>query len=292
MRRVMVLGNAYREGVREEADRLLPFLRQHAEIVVFDLLQEVDLREVEADLTLVLGGDGAILRVARQMGYRQVPIVGVNLGRLGFLADLSCEELETLFPSIAGGNYRVTEHLMFETWVEVPGSPAIRTTPALGLNEITIQTGPPFHAVELDLIIDNERVARYNGNGVIVSTPVGSTAYSLSAGGPILAQELAAFVITPVSPHGLTSRPVVDSADKVYTLVVRRGSSAMLVIDGQDVVPLPSGARVSLRRAPVTFKLARVAGRSFYKTLHDKLHWGAQPNYRSEHREGEERTAE
>ncbi len=91
-------------------------------------------------------------------------------------------------------------------------------------------------------MVENETVARYNGNGVLVSTPVGSTAYSLSAGGPILAQELSAFVITPLCPHGLTSRPVVDSADKVYTLVVRRGSSAMLVIDGQDVIPLPLGA--------------------------------------------------
>src|ERR1700723_226417 len=117
MRRIMVLGNAYRQGVREEAERLLPFLRQHAEVVVFDLVQEMDLDQVEADLTLVLGGDGAILRVARQMGYKQVPIVGVNLGRLGFLADLNREELYELFPRIAQGDYRVTEHLMFETWV-------------------------------------------------------------------------------------------------------------------------------------------------------------------------------
>jgi NAD+ kinase len=294
----MVLGNAHREGVREEAERLLPFLRQHAEIVVFDLVQQADLSEVDADLTLVLGGDGAILRVARQMGYKQVPVVGVNLGRLGFLADLSCEELTELFPRIARGDYHVTEHLMFETWVEVPvaggparGGGARRTTPELGLNEIAIQTGPPFHAIELDLIVADEAVARYNGNGILVGTPVGSTAYSLSAGGPILAQELAAFVITPLYPHGLTSRPVVDSADKVYTIVVHRASSAMLVIDGQDVIPLPEGARVSLRKAPVTFKLARVAGRSFYKTLRDKLHWGTQPNYRSEPPRPEERTA-
>ncbi len=144
MQRIMVLGNAYREGVREAAQRMLPLLIQHAEIAVFDLLQERDLRDVEADLTLVLGGDGAILRVARQMGYRQIPVVGVNLGRLGFLADLNCEEVEALFPRIAQGDYRVTEHLMFETWVELPGTPASPTTPKLGLNEIAIQTGAAF----------------------------------------------------------------------------------------------------------------------------------------------------
>jgi NAD+ kinase len=286
----MVLGNAYRPGVREEAERLLPFLRQHAEIVVFDLVQEADLSTVQADLCLVLGGDGAILRVARQMGYHQVPIIGVNLGRLGFLADLSCEELCTLFPRVVKGEYRVTEHLMFETWVEVPGSPPSK--PELGLNEITIQTGPPFHPIEVELIVDGTGVARYNGNGVILSTPVGSTAYSLSAGGPILSQELSAFAITPVCPHGLTSRPVVDSAEKVYTLVLVRASAAMLVIDGQDLIPLPVGARVSVRRAPVLFKLARVPGRSFYKTLHEKFYWGASPNYRPEPLRPGERTAE
>jgi NAD+ kinase len=278
--------------VQKEADRLLPFLRQHCEVVVLDLRKQVDLREVEADLTLVLGGDGAILHAARQMGYRQVPIVGINLGRLGFLADLNIDDIYELFPRMAAGEYRVTEHLMFETWVETPGPPPMKTTIELGLNEIAILTGPPFHAVEVDLLVDGEAVARYNGNGVIVATPVGSTAFSLSAGGPIVSQELAAFAITPVCTHGLTSRPLVDSADKVYCLLVHRGGSPMRVIDGQDVVHLPVGAKVWVRRAPVTFKLARVADRSFYKTLHDKLLWGAQPKYRVEPRAEEKRTAE
>jgi NAD+ kinase len=162
----------------------------------------------------------------------------------------------------------------------------------LGLNEITIQTGPPFHAIELDLVVEGEVVARYNGNGLIFSTPVGSTAYSLSAGGPILAQEISAFAITPICPHGLTSRPLVDSADKVYTIVVHRAAEAMVVIDGQDLIPLPVGARVCVRKAPVTFKLARVAGRSYYKTLRDKLHWGLQPNFRVEPSRPTERKAQ
>jgi NAD+ kinase len=286
MRRIMLLGNGHRKGVQEEAERLLPLLRQHAEVVVFDLLEQADLSIVEADLTVVLGGDGSILHVARQMGYKQVPIVGVNLGRLGFLADLRLDEFIELFPRIALGDYQVTDHLMFETWVEVPNSPGQRTTPELGLNEITIQAGPPFQPIELELFVHDEAVARYNGNGVIIATPVGSTAYSLSAGGPILSQELSAFAITPICPHGLTSRPLVDSADKVYTVVVRRAAAAVLVIDGQDVIPVPVEARIFVRRAPVTFKLARVTGRSFYKTLHDKLFWGMQPKYRGEPPQG------
>jgi NAD+ kinase len=277
----MVLGNASRPGVSEEAERLLPFLRQHAEVAHEDLHQVTDLSGVEAELCVVLGGDGAIIRAARQMGYRQTPVLGINLGRLGFLAELTSSDLLDAFPRIAQGGYTVTDHLMFEAWHRLPGGTA--SPPALGFNEIAIQAGPPFHMLDLDLVIDGELVARTSGDGLIVSTPVGSTAHSLSAGGPILSQELSAFVVTPLCPHGLTSRPVVDSADKEYTVAVRRGgNTSWLVIDGQDCFPLAEGAVVTLRAAPVRFRLARAAGRSFYRTLHDKLHWAAQPAYRSE----------
>src|SRR5262245_27362219 len=116
--KIFVLGNAHRPGVQEEAERLLPFLRQHAEIVVYDLEQKQDLHGYQADLALVLGGDGAILRAARQMGYRQTPVLGVNLGKLGFLADLTPDELRRCFTKVVNGEYRVTRHLMFECTVE------------------------------------------------------------------------------------------------------------------------------------------------------------------------------
>src|SRR4051794_11716943 len=119
--RLMVLGNATRAGVQEEAERLLPVLRAHADVVLFDLFQEQDLSAVRADMVLVLGGDGAILRAARQMGYHQTPVLGVNLGKLGFLADLTPEEVCCCFPEVVRGNYRVTRHLMFECLVEAPG---------------------------------------------------------------------------------------------------------------------------------------------------------------------------
>jgi NAD+ kinase len=276
--RIFVLGNCHRPGVSEEAERLLPFLRQHAEIVLYDLCQEQDLSGLSADLTLVLGGDGAILRAARQMGYRQTPVLGVNLGKLGFLADLTPAELCSCFPRVVKGEYRVTRCLMFECVVE---SPAGKRT-FLGLNEIAVQTAPPFSMLELDLVVDGEPAARYSGDGLIVATPVGSTAHSLSAGGPILGQDLSAFVVTPICPHTLTNRPVVDSADKVYTITVQRASGAFLVIDGQESAPLSVGDVVSVRRAPVSFGLVKVAGRSYYQTLREKLRWGQRPNYRDE----------
>jgi NAD+ kinase len=282
--RVFVLGNANRLGVKKEAEQLLPYLSQYSEIVAFDLYQEKDLSSLTADLALVLGGDGAILRAARQMGYRQTPVLGVNLGKLGFLADLSPEEFRHCFPQVVAGAYRVTYHLMFECTIETPQG---RRT-LLGLNEVLIHTGPSLHMIDLDLYVDDEAVTRLSGNGLILSTPIGSTAHSLSAGGPILGQELSAFVITPICPHTLTNRPVVDSADKVYTIALASSSAdAVLSADGQETLPISVEHRIIVRRAPVNFGLVKVPGRSYYQTLRDKLRWGTHPNYRSEPRSSE-----
>jgi len=274
--RFFVLGNAERPHCREETDRFLPLFRKFGEIVVVDFVQKEDLSRFIADVALVLGGDGAILRAARQMGRKQVPVLGINLGKLGFLADLSPEQVEDALPQLVRGNYRVTSHLMFEcSWNSPAGNREF-----LGLNDVVIHTGPPFHMIDMDLAIAGETVAHVSGDGIIVSTPVGSTAHGLSAGGPILGQELRAFVVTPICPHALTSRPVVDAADKEYTLVVRRATSAWLIIDGQERQELKVGDRVTIRQAPVSFQLVKVLGHSYYQTLQQKLHWGALPNYR------------
>jgi NAD+ kinase len=278
--RLFVLGNVQRPGVTEEAERLLPFLRAHCDVCVCDLRQQCDLAALPpADLALVLGGDGAILRAARQMGYRQVPVLGVNLGRLGFLADLRPDELRACFPQVLRGEYRLTRHLMYECVVD--DGQTSRTF--LGLNEVVFHTVPPFGILDLELALDGAAVARFRGDGLIISTPIGSTAHSLSAGGPILGQELQAFAITPICPHTLTHRPVVESADQAYTVHVCRGAEqVMLVIDGQDTVPLSAKHRVVVRRAPVVFTLVKVAGHSYYQTLRDKLRWGTPPSYQPE----------
>ncbi len=288
--RLLVLGNArYRPGVAEEAERLLPFLREHCEVAHVDLFGQDDLAGIDADMTVVLGGDGSILRAARQMGYRQRPVLGVNLGTLGFLADLTTDQLCEAFPQVVRGHFAATRHLMFECVIEGPEGPRC----LLGLNEVALQSGPPFHMIDLDLLIDGEPVSRYGGDGLIVSTPVGSTAHSLSAGGPILGQELEAFVVTPICPHTLTASPLVDSADKTYTIAVRRLSpvaNLYLVVDGQEQGRITCEHRVVVRRAPVAFQLVKVPGHSYYRTLRDKLRWGALPNFRVEPSGGCERT--
>ena len=278
--KIFVLGDAGRPGVLEEVTRRLPWLREQAELIVVDLRQEKQLADLPlADVALVFGGDGAILRAARQMGYRQVPVLGINLGRLGFLADIHPQEFQACFSQVIQGNYRVTRHLMYECVIENGAEPKT----FLGLNEVVVHTAPPLHLLDLGLEIDGTPVVRFRGDGLIISTPIGSTAHSLSAGGPVLGQELAAFVITPICPHTLTNRPVVDSADKVYAIQLGpECENAVVNLDGHHCLALKAGHRVTIRRAPVVFGLVKMAGRDFFQTLRDKLRWGTQPSYRDE----------
>ncbi len=276
--KILVLGNAHRPGVREEVERWLPWLKSQATVLAVDLQQESDLTKVEAaDIALVFGGDGAILRAARQMAYRQVPVLGVNLGRLGFLADIHPDEFQASFLDVVRGNYRVTRHLMFECLVENNNQQIF-----LGLNEVAVHTMPPFHILDLELEVEGVPVARLSGDGVIISSPIGSTGHNLSAGGPILAQELSAFVITPICAHTLTYRPIVESADKVHTIRLGEEEQAMVIVDGQESVVVGPGQKIVIRKAPVSFGLVKVPGRSYYQTLRDKLRWGLQPSYRGE----------
>jgi NAD+ kinase len=272
--RVILLGFAGRPGVAQEAERLRPLIERHAQIVAWDLSGQMDLSGVEADLAIVLGGDGSILRAAHQMGSRQLPVLAVNLGRLGFLADLAPHELPTVLGDLSRGGIerQVIEHLMFDCCLLRDGS---LLATRLGLNEVAIQTGPAFTMIDLDLYIDGELVTTYSCDGLILATPVGSTAHSLSAGGPILRKDLQAFVLSPISPHTLTNRPVVDSADRVYELVVGKAEpGTAVVVDGRVMATLQPHDRVRVKRADVRFKMVAVAGHSYYRTLREKLGWG------------------
>jgi len=270
--RVMVLGAGDRPRVAKEAERLQPLIAEQLEIVTWDMELASDLSQTTADVAIVLGGDGSILRAARLMGYEQRPVVGVNLGKLGFLADLSPRELEGFLPSLARGEYKVIEHLMFEfeLWRERKVSAR-----RLGLNEMVVHSGAPFRLLEVDLKVDGELVTRYTCDGLILSTPVGSTAHSLSAGGPILRKDLQALVISPISPHTLTNRPVVDSAERHYEVsVAQPNPGTTVVVDGRVVDALLPGDRIALTRSRARFKLVEVPGHSYYRTLREKLGWG------------------
>ena len=272
--RVLLLTSGDRPELARAAQDLLPQVSQYAHAELADLTSTGDLSQIVFDLAMVLGGDGSILRCAYLMGTNQRPVVGINLGKLGFLADLSLDELRAQLPGICSGTLPVIEHLMFDCTVERKGEVIQRQ---LGLNEMAVFAGPPFSVLEVDLYVDSELVTSYSCDGLIVSTPVGSTAHSLSAGGPILRKDLQAFVVSPISPHTLTNRPVVDSADRVYELVVTRpnpGTSA--VADGRVIALLEPEDRVRIERAKVRFKLLAVPGHNYYRTLREKLGWGGR----------------
>ncbi len=272
--RVMMLADAQKPQIRERAGELRPILEKYVEVVamVNDFSQELPAGEV--DYAVVLGGDGSMLRAAHAMGYQQIPVIGVNLGDLGFLADLQPEQLDEVLPRVLAGEFRVVSHLMFECEVHRAGEPCHKV---LGLNEVAVLAGPPFAMLDVQLYVDDELVTTYSCDGLIVSTPVGSTAHSLSAGGPILRKDLQAFVISPISPHTLTNRPVVDSADREYELAAanpHEGTS--LVVDGKVVCRLTAEDRIRVRRSEAQFQLIEVHGHGYYRTLREKLGWGGR----------------
>lgn len=223
------------------------------------------------DFAIVLGGDGSILRAGRQLGLDEVPVLGVNLGKLGFLANVQPGDLPRAIDSLKSGDYRIIDHIMLDCSVWI-GNECLNRVVAL--NEVSILSGPPFRIQEIDLYVDRQLAASYNGDGLIVSTPVGSTAHNLSAGGPIVRKDLAAVVISPISPHTLTLRPVVDSADHEFELVVRKSSSASVVVDGEVLGALTPDHRVHITRSKLKFRMLEVAGNNYYRTLQEKLGWG------------------
>jgi len=277
--RVMLLADIGRAHLLAEVERLRPLVAKHADALVGDLGTAVDLAHTEFDLAVVVGGDGSMLRAAHQMGRRQRPVLGVNLGKLGFLADLSPDEFVNELATICQGRLPVVEHLMYECSVVRGGQVVHRR---LGLNEVTVHAGPPFTILDVDLYVDSELVTTYSCDGLIVSTPIGSTAHSLSAGGPILRQDLQAFVILPISPHTLTNRPVVDSAERVYEMVVPEPhAGTTIVTDGRVVCQAEPGDRVRVERSEARFKLVALPGHSYYRTLREKLGWSGRLNMKT-----------
>jgi NAD+ kinase len=278
--RAVLLSSGQRAQFLSEIERVRPLLGQYAEIVAEDYSGQNDVSGLDADLAIVFGGDGSILRAAYQMRHRQLPVIAVNLGRLGFLADVCPDELPRILSELSAGKLDIIEHLMLECTVICGGEVRLRQ---MGLNEIAIRTGPPFSLMNIHLYVDSELATTYSGDGLIVSTPVGSTAHNLSAGGPILRKNLDAVVITPLIPHTLTNRPVVDSADRVYEMqVIEPYVDASAVVDGRVMCRLQRDDRVRVTRAPVRFKLVAPPGHSYYRTLREKLNWGGQFPRRNE----------
>ncbi|MEM7478008.1 MAG: NAD(+)/NADH kinase [Planctomycetota bacterium] len=277
--KVAILASVNRSKVSEALDEIERIIATDAELVMVDREETEELETASLDLVVVLGGDGSILSAARRMKLGQLPVLGVNLGRLGFLAALGQAELKDIWPEICLGRFPIDEHVMFQCELLRNGN-SIGPTPTtqIALNEASVLAGPPFSILEIDLYVDSQLASTYNCDGLIISTPVGSTAHNLSAGGPILHRRLDAVVISPISPHTLTMRPVVDRADRVFEMHVRSGhTSVSAVVDGRVLGSLGNGDSFRISKAPVSFKMVRIPSKNEYRTLREKLGWGRYP---------------
>ena len=270
---ILLLGNGSRGGVLETVERLRPAIEKRATIVAVDFTGLTDLSGTDADLAVVFGGDGSVLRAAHQMGIRQKPVIAVHLGTLNFLATIRAEELTALLDKPDLLRLSVTEHLMLSCSLsrKSDASGAEKILSETVLNEVLVSGRSRERVLELDLAIDGEWVTAYRADGLLVSTPIGSTAHNLSAGGPIIRKETDAIVLSPISPHTLSNRPLVDSPDRCYEIRVKQ--SAVLVLDGTEPVIIEPGDVILIRRSPYTFKMIDVPGYSYYRTLNNKLGW-------------------
>jgi NAD+ kinase len=275
--RLMILGN----GARDESRAQVAILSREIEackgvkLAGVDLSADSDLSKLPADIAVVVGGDGTVLHTVRRMGVHPIPVVGVNAGRLGFLADLTLETFCSHLQNLADRRFTIENLMTMACTVTSKHGP---TREFRALNDAVIRAAPYFKIVEIGLSIDGESVMSYRGDGLIVATPVGSTAHSLSAGGPILPPNAHMFVITPICAHTLTQRPLVDGGHKTYELVTQgEGIATILVIDGQVQIPLQADDRITIRRGNPPFPMVLLPDHSFYRTLRDKLGWGAYP---------------
>lgn len=278
-KRIIIVGYPRKPEVAAAAQRLRPRLEKEFEIAAQDLSGKMDIEHVEADLAVVVGGDGSILATVRRMGARQLPILGVNLGKFGFLAEFDEGEIDELISHLRDSGMISRKRMLLCCELRRAGA---RVEKSLAANDAVIAR-TQVRVIRANLYIDQEYIATYVSDGLVVSTPTGSTAYSLSSGGPIVEPGIEAFVLTPICPHTLSARPLVVSSDKVIEIELAEGSpQGALTIDGQVVYDLENGDRVRLTRSPHHFQLIVPKNRSYFETLRSKLKWGGQVNYAAE----------
>jgi NAD+ kinase len=230
----------------------------------------------EIDALLTLGGDGTLLRGARLLKGNEVPILGVNMGRLGFLTCCPAEQLEHSLMRFARGDYTVESRMQLQAGLI--GADRRERGTWLALNDVVVHKGGFARVVALRVSVDDELIASYSADGVVISTPTGSTAYALSAGGPVVVPTLETLLVTPVSAHTLAIRPVVLSAtSRISVQAEGAPEELMITVDGQAGTNFLAGETLSVRKAEKVVKSVRFPGSSFFATLREKLGWGGIP---------------
>jgi len=237
-----------------------------------ELAEREDLAKVAPDFVIVLGGDGTLLSTARSVARAGIPILGINLGSLGFLTEVRQQEIEQALADVHAARCELSLRPMLHCQVQRAGK-CMATYEAL--NEVVMNQSAVARITDFELRVNGVFVSNYKADGLIISTPTGSTAYSLAAGGPILSPDVPGFVITPVASHALTNRPLVvqDTAIIEVRLIVTR-ERAYLTVDGQEGIPLAETDVVQCKKSEFNVKLFKLTGRSFFDVLRTKLKWG------------------
>jgi len=225
-----------------------------------------------ASLIIVLGGDGTLLSVARQLRGREVPILGVNLGGLGFLSETSLEELPEMLASVVQGRYALSRRTMLRVAVKRAGELVFDLSV---LNDAVITKDALARIIDIETFVDDEYLTTYRADGLILSTATGSTGYSLAAGGPILHPSLTHIVVTPICPHTLTNRPILlPEQAALRAILFSKDERVILTLDGQIGFPLEAGDEVTVRKSPFAVNLIRSKSRGYFEVLRTKLKWG------------------
>lgn len=272
--------------VLESLRQVERFLRSLSVEVILEeraagMLGETDLKVLSlkemgthCDLVIAVGGDGNILGAARALSPFGVPLLGINRGRLGFLADVSPEEIELRVGEVLAGDYSIEEHFLLEGEMTVAGQTVVTSA----LNEIIVHSASMAKMIEFDLYIDGAFVYKQHSDGLIVSSPTGSTAYALSAGGPIMHPSLDAMVLVPMFPHTLTSRPLVVPGDSELKIVIGStfGTDAKVSFDSQLELTMKPGESVLICKKQEKLKLIHPPGHSFYSVCRSKLDWASR----------------
>ncbi len=294
--RVFIVANLAKPRVKPEVEALIPWLKQRAEVVGV----ETDwsdtgpaLDRLEADFVLVLGGDGTLLSAARRAVGSRVPMMGVNFGRLGFLASFTPENYRTYLEAHFAGRLPISSRLMLEASVLDPSAARDcapmdcaevrrrRRFESVALNDAVVTAGAPFNMIELRISADSDEGVRYFGDGLIVATASGSTAYNISAGGPIISPNVDCLCITPICPHSLSFRPMVIAPSSTVVITaasVNEGTT--MFCDGQASTRLCAGEKVVVRRAGDDVRLLENPDSREWRTLGEKLNWAEGPRYK------------
>ncbi|OQY06722.1 MAG: hypothetical protein B6I25_03360 [Planctomycetales bacterium 4572_13] len=281
--KVILFGDPKRPNAIEALEQFVGFAADKVKILsnCLETVCPVDTLK-KADYAMVFGGDGTILGAARQLCETGVPVIGVNVGKLGFLAEFSIEELTDQFERIISGGVVVEKRMVMYCNVLRGGVCIFEST---AVNDAVITAGAPFNMIEVKLAVQKQKLAVCISDGMIVSTPTGSTAYNLSAGGPILSANLSAMVITPLCPHSLSFRPIVINADSELQIeCVRLNKQTTLLLDGQVTQKLELGDIVNIQKHAGQFLVVNNPLRTQWDTLAGKLNWAEKPRYQKEKR--------